>query len=201
MRRVIRTGWLCGMAIAVGLWGPAHSVSGALPQPFAVFIDRGDPNNHYIPSGWMGDWEDLTFDDTWTTDARAGTCIKITYSARATQGNKWAGIYWQHPANNWGAAPTGGYDLTGATRLTFWARGEEGGEKIETFKVGGINGARPDSSMSQLSSVVLTNAWKQYTIPLEGKDLSHLIGGFCWATSKEANPRGLTLYLDDIQFE
>jgi len=190
-----------GITVAVGLLTMAGRAVGALPQPFDIFVDRGLPTNHYIPSGWMGDWEDLTFDDAWTANARKNTCIKITYSGRAGQGNKWAGIYWQHPANNWGNSPTGGFDLTGATKLTFWARGEEGGEKIDTFKVGGINGAHPDSSMSQLSSVTLTKEWTEYTIPLEGKDLSRIIGGFCWATSKALNPRGLTMYLDDIRFE
>ena len=190
--------------LVAGLWvgvAMAGQAAAGLPKPFAVFIDRGNPENHYIPSGWMGDWEDLTFDDTWTTGAHNGTCIKITYAAKAAQGNKWTGIYWQHPANNWGASPTGGYDVSGATRLTFWARGEEGGEKIDTFKVGGISGAHPDSSMSQITSVALTKEWQQYTIPLDGKDLSHLIGGFCWAAAKDANPRGFTFYLDDIQFE
>ncbi len=188
------------IGVVVGLM-VGRAIGAGLSKPFHVFLDRGNPDNHYIPSGWMGDWEDLTFDDTWTTDAHNGTCIKITYSAKAAQGNKWAGMYWQHPANNWGASATGGYDLTGATRLTFWARGEEGGEKIDTFKVGGISGLHPDSSMSQITSVALTKEWKQYAIPLEGKDLSHIIGAFCWSTGKDVNPRGLTMYLDDIQFE
>jgi len=95
-------------------------------------------NNHYIPSGWMGDWDDVTFNDSYTTDPHSGAnCIKITYSANGSQGYNWSGIYWQDPENNWGDK-VGGFNLTGATELTFWAKGERGGERIE-FKVGGIN--------------------------------------------------------------
>ena len=193
-------GWMLvlGLCAAAARW----AMAAGLPQPFVVFADRGDPGNHYIPSGWMGDWEDLTVDDTCATNPHGGsTCVKIVYSAKAGQGNKWAGVYWQHPANNWGESETGGYDLSGATKLTFWARGEQGGEMIETFKAGGISGKHGDSAMGNLPMVRLTAEWKQYTIPLEGKNLSHIVGGFCWATSKQSNPNGATFYLDDIQFE
>jgi hypothetical protein len=95
-------------------------------------------NNHYIPSGWMGDWADITFNDSYTTDPHSGTnCVKITYSANGSQGYNWSGIYWQDPEHNWGDK-LGGFNLRGATDLTFWAKGEQGGENVE-FKVGGIN--------------------------------------------------------------
>jgi len=48
------------------------------------------------PSGWMGDWDDVTFNDSYTTDPHSGAnCIKITYSANGSQGYNWSGIYWQ----------------------------------------------------------------------------------------------------------
>ena len=46
----------------------------------------------------------------------------------------------------------------------------------------------------------LTNEWTQYNIPLRNADLSSVIGGFCWAANVNANPNGLTFYLDDIKF-
>lgn len=156
----------------------------------------------FYPSGWMGDWRDITFDDGWTENPHSKpTSIKITYSAARSQGEGWAGIYWQYPDKNWGDNPDG-RDLTGATKLTFWARGEKGGEKAE-FKVGGITGAYPDSIKTPVSTdvVVLSDKWQQYTIDLTGKDLSHVIGGFDWATSKDQNPYGSTIYLDDIRYE
>jgi hypothetical protein len=135
----------------------------------------------YYPSGWMGDWGDITLDDSYTTNPHSDPiCIKISYSAAKSQGEGWAGIYWQHPDSNWGDK-IGGYDLTGAIKLTFWARGEKGGEKAE-FKVGGITtGKYPDSLRLPASTgvVTLSDNWQQYTIDLAGKDLSSYYRGIC----------------------
>ena len=156
----------------------------------------------FYSGGWMGDWGDITLDDASTDNPHSEPiCIKITYSAARSQGEGWAGIYWQYPDKNWGDKPDG-RDLTGATQLTFWARGEKGGEKAE-FKVGGITGKYPDSIQPPVSTgiTVLSDKWQQYTIDLTGKDLSHIIGGFCWVTNKDQNPHGCTIYLDDIRYE
>jgi len=116
----------------------------------------------------------------------------------------WAGVYWQDPASNWGDRP-GGYDLTGARALTFWARGQEGGEKI-SFKIGGIgcdSAPYPDSlcPVRVIDVPDLLNTWQLYTVPLSaGTELSGLVGGFMWAASKHDNPNGATFYLDDIQY-
>ena len=56
--------------------------------------------------------------------------MKVKYKA---PGN-WTGIAWQNPANDWGDLP-GGYDLTGAKKLTFWARGEFGIEILHVIPV------------------------------------------------------------------
>lgn len=168
------------------------------PPPFTpLYVPEA-----YYPSGWMGDWGDITLDDSYTDNPHSDPiCIKIIYSAAKSQEEGWAGIYWQHPDSNWGDK-IGGYDLTGATKLTFWARGEKGGEKAE-FKVGGITGKYPDSLRPPVSTgvVILSDNWQQYTIDLTGKDLSHIIGGFVWVTSKSQNPYGCTIYLDDIRYE
>ena len=185
---------------------PHHNV-GARPflsgvfKTFKVYTDGNAPDNHYIPSGWMGDYGDIKFNDKDMTTPHSGTTnIKIIYSGKATQGARWAGIYWQNPPNNWGTRP-GGYDLTGAKKLTFWARGEKGGERIEEFKIGGITGEYADSDVSGIGPVVLTTEWQEFTIDLEGKDLSSISGGFCWATNVDVNPEGCTFYLDDIKYE
>ncbi len=169
--------------------------------PFYVYADGNSLDNHYIPSGWMGDYQDINFNQNCKEDPYSGsTCIKIVYSAKASQGARWAGIYWQNPANNWGSKD-GGYDLTGATKLTFWARGEKGGERIEEFKIGGIMGEYSDSDSAGIGPVVLTPEWKEYSIDLRGKDLSYIIGGFCWSTNADVNPQGATFYLDEIKYE
>lgn len=156
----------------------------------------------FYPSGWIGDWGDITLEDAFRYSPYLGrTSTKITYSAALSQGKGWTGIYWQYPDNNWGDTPQA-RDLTGVTKLTFWAKGEKGGEKVE-FKVGGITGKYPDSIYPAVSTgvIVLSSEWQQYTIDLSGKDLSHVIGGFCWVTNKKQNPYGCTIYLDEVRFE
>jgi hypothetical protein len=170
-------------------------------MPFYVFSDRRFLGNHFIPSGWMGDYGDLKLDTAWKENPYMGdTCIKITYSGKGAQGARWAGIYWQNPANNWGTIE-GGFDLSAATRLTFWARGEKGGERIEEFKIGGIMGEFSDSDIASIGPIILTRDWQQYTIDLKGKDLSYISGGFCWATNVDVNPEGAVFYLDEIKYE
>jgi hypothetical protein len=72
----------------------------------------------------MGDIDDISLDQAWAVDPFSGTtAIKITYSAQTTDGQGWAGVYWQEPENNWGNLP-GGHDLTDADRLTFRARSD-----------------------------------------------------------------------------
>lgn len=169
--------------------------------PFYVYADSSSVNNHFIPSGFMGDFSDLKIDKNSKEDPYLGdTCIKITYSGKAAQGARWAGIFWQNPANNWGSVDKG-FDLSKAQKLTFWARGAKGGERIEEFKVGGLMGEFSDSDSATMGPVILNKDWTQYTIDLKGKDLSYIIGGFGFATNVDVNPEGATFYLDEIKFE
>lgn len=171
------------------------------PLPFYVYHGAHARENHYAPSGWMGDYEDLSFNDHWRDkpeDPR--TAIRITYSAKASQSAGWAGIYWQNPPNNWGDRP-GGYNLNGAKTVTFLARGERGDEVVSEFKVGGIGGTYADSGSASLGPLNLTKAWKRYTIDLDGQELSSIAGGFCISLSRSDNPNGAVIYLNDIRFE
>ncbi|MDD5005419.1 MAG: hypothetical protein PHS93_02820 [Candidatus Omnitrophica bacterium] len=182
---------------------PAIKPQGRQPQnmPFYVYSDRGSANNHFVPSGWMGDYGDIKYDGASKENPYSGnTCIKINYCACAYQGARWAGIYWQNPANNWGNIDAG-YDLSKATKLTFWARGAKGGEYIDNFKVGGIGGQFGDSGMANIGPIVLNKEWTQYTIDLTGKNMTSIIGGFCWMANMDKNPQEFDFYLDEIKFE
>ncbi len=186
-----------------GLAAPKKSTTAdsSVKGTFYVYSDKGARVNHFIPSGWMGDYGDLKLDDGNTNDPADGkSCIKVTYTGKATQGANWSGIFWQHPANNWGDKP-GGFDLSSMKRMTFWARGEEGGEKIAEFKVGGITGEHGDSDSASIGPVALTKEWKKYTIDLADKNLSHIVGGFCWSASRDDNPNGFVIYLDEVRYE
>jgi len=165
------------------------------PQPYDVL-------QHYIPSGWMGDGEQGTRYVVWAPawpDSRRpdSLCVRITYEPGP---RGFAGIYLQWPENNWG--DRAGRDLRGYRRITFWARAEQGGN-VE-FKAGDIDAPGKhfrDSFEASLGTVHLTGAWTQYTIDLQGCDLSCVIGGFCWVATTSANPQGLIFYLDDIFYE
>jgi len=170
-------------------------------EPFNVYTDKNARGNHFSPSGWMGDYSDITFTDAWKENPYSGiSCIMVEYKSNSSQGARWAGMYWQNPPNNWGEKK-GGYDLTGAKKLTFWARGEKGGERIEEVKIGGLSGTYPDSDVATTGPIILTKDWQQYSINLDGKDLSYISGGFVWATNLDVNPNGCTFYLDDIRYE
>ena len=169
-------------------------------KEFIVFSDKFNVNNHYIPSGWMGDYGDISVDDGCKIDTHSGkTCLKITYTAKGSQGAGWMGVYWQNPANNWGSQ-MGGFDLTGYNKLEFWARGEKGGEVISEFKMGGITGTYPDSDSTSIGPVTLTKDWKKYEIDLKGLDLSYISGGLELSASSNDNPEGFVIYLDDVKY-
>jgi hypothetical protein len=143
-------------------------------KEYFIYKDQNAGGNHFVPSGWMGDMGDIGYDDGWTTNTASGpTCIRLSYSAASTA-NKWAAIAWQSKDSNWGQSP--GLDLTGATKLRFQARGENGTEKA-IFKVGGINrqpykGAAAtypyEDSCDEIAigPVTLNKAWTDYSIDL-----------------------------------
>ena len=171
-------------------------------EPFWVYNDKGSRENHFVPSGFMPNGNCVKMNDAWQEKCREGrACIKIIYDiACSEEDQEWAGIYWLNPANNWGSRK-GGFNLKGATKLTFWAKGKSGGERIEEFNIGGITGDYPDTDTAMIGPVVLTNDWRKYTIDLRGKDLSYISGGFSWTTSVKVNSEECVFFLDSIRYE
>ena len=190
--------------------------------PFYVYKDADFGENNFSPTGMMGDFSDYGVNSSCKESPYAGSsCIKIVYLHKLKQVYGWSGLYWQYPPNNWGNIPKA-YDLTAATKLTFWARGKDGGEVINKFQVGGITGKYRDSGIVSIGPITLSKKWTKYTINLRNMDnsiivsnedkdcwpfaepLSRIIGGFCWATSLTGNNNynhGITFYLDEIRFE
>lgn len=174
------------------------AASGAAPRDIAAT---------FTATGWMGDGAQgtthvtLVKNDT-TKPHSPPQAIKVKYVIGP---QKWAGIYWQNKPDNWGDKPGEDFSKTGYKRVTFWARGQNGREMVE-FKAGGIDARDKgkkyvDSFNATTGEITLDVEWKKYEIDLTGKDLSSVIGGFCWAANKDGNPNGLTFWLDDIQFE
>jgi hypothetical protein len=174
--------------------GPASEpLAEAVELPFVVVGDDASPG--YAPSGWMGDYTSLTMDPRSTDQPRSGaTCTRFTYSRL----EGWTGVVWQDPPNDWGDLP-GGFELSGATRLTFWARGAVGGERVK-FGFGIIPNEKKFSDSAQAErEVVLTPVWKRYEIALGGKSLRRIKSGFRWTLAGQGAP--VTFYLDDVRYE
>jgi hypothetical protein len=176
---------------------PGAPVGKAAKLPFVIFSEKGSETNHHVPSGWMGNIKAIRLDEGCRMQPHSGaTCLRLEYQ----DAGGWGGVVWQDPANDWGNAP-GGWNLTGAKRLVFWARGDKGGELVSCFKFGVIGADRKfhDTASGSLNAVQLTPAWKQYSIDVSDKDLSCVKTGFAWIVVGQGKP--VVFYLDDISFE
>ena len=164
--------------------------------PFVLYDEGGRDKPPYVPTGWMGNTKAMKLDEVCTTKPHSGqTCLKFDFHVNDT----WGGIVWQSPPSDWGDKP-GGWNITGAKRLSFWVRGEKGGE-VASFQLGllGSDKKFADSGSAKLEQVTLTTEWQQFQIDLAGKDLSRIKTGFAITVAGSGQP--FTIYLDDIQYD
>jgi hypothetical protein len=181
----------------------------------------------------------VTTDGAWSMNPHsAPTCMKFTFE-RAADGLNGGGIYLMNgalvngaPVPYFGEDQLGegaeiihfvdsalvdesnersfrGVDVSGATRLVFWARGESGGEEVEFF-VGGVGwGTSPQPHPDSTDRIpepgnrtTLTDSWVRYEIDLSGVDLSDIKDGFGWYAETTHNLDPLTtFFVDDVAFE
>lgn len=164
--------------------------------PLVVYDEAGAKESPYAPSGWMGNVEALKLDEACAERPHAGkTCARIDYAAN----DQWAGIVWQDPPNDWGDQP-GGWDLRGAKKVTFWARGGQGGEVV-SFELGLLGKEKKygDTGRVRLGDVKLSAEWQPVTIELGAADLSRIKSGFAIVIAGSGKP--VTVYLDDVRYE
>lgn len=191
---------------------------------FDIYSEVGAGGNHFpclarMPQEDSGAWMDVCCTGTAHS---GGSSIECGYERG---GSPWGGFYFlngvlgpgdRYPQQNWGTEPDAGYDLTGAKRLVFWARGRDGGERVEFF-CGGVGWSvdfrgrsiepvtsYPDSLPKVSTGFIrLTREWKEYSIDLRGMDLSHVIGGFGWVVDSYRNRgrKSVVFYLDDVWIE
>ncbi len=163
--------------------------------PLHIYSEDTAPET-YIPAGWMGDAKAIKIDLAFQEKPQSGkTCMRCEFDAQTG----WGGVVWQSPAGDWGDK-NGGYDLSGAKKLTFWARGDQGGEVV-SFLFGTL--AKPkkfyDTGKGSLDKVTLTREWKQYELPVAGQDLSRIKTGFVWTFASTG--QSVVFYLDNIRWE
>ncbi len=189
---------------------------------FDVYTDLSAAGNHFPTLTMVPDDNTrVGMDQCCIENPFSGsTCIQCTFQS---QGNNYGGYYFLNgiltgdetePQANWGDEPGAGFDLSGAAGITFYARGKTGSEKVEFF-VGGVgwkvdwqgNSTTPEKpfpdSFPKVRTGVFTlgKEWKQYTIDLQGQDLSYVLSGFGWVvTAADNNYKNITFYIDEIQW-
>ncbi len=180
-RAFVPSGWM-GDAPAYAAM-PADPITGtpALPATTARMT--------LLPTGYTMTGDACTPDGVGRSSPNArGVCWKIVFvpfpktiqpgSAAGTMkigggpGYGWAGAFWQYPRNNWGSIG-GGYPIPpGATGVSFWARGHDGGEKVRFFTGEGLDTPCSDyvASESMNATFPTTPAWVHYAIDITGLD-------------------------------
>lgn len=151
---------------------------------------------NFIPSGYMGDINNIIMQENYRDNSSPdSSCVKISYRAGDLN---WGGVYWQYPDTNWCHSPGMNLDKYHFKRLTFYCRGDVGGEMVG-FKIGEDN---CDSFVSQKFWMQLTQQWRKYTIDVTGQNLSDIRGAFCWLIDAHKNTVGpTTFYITKVQFE
>ena len=185
-----------------------------------VYREFGDTENHFTQKAMMwGSDKSLIrdMDENWQDDPHSGTsCIRCEQKTASGDWGGWMFLngYLEDGSSvaqlNDGSADGQGLDLTGAKTLSFWAKGENGGEKIEFFTCGfGYDGGDnhklvkyPDSTHKKsLGFVSLSDEWKQYSINLGSADMSYIVCGFGYVLSGDRSGNGTSVfYIDDICF-
>lgn len=163
-----------------------------LGMPLDLLSEQASP---YAISGYMGNAGAVKMDSNWTKQAKVGpTATRVHYSAPSS----WVGVVWQHPANDWGDLD-GGFDLNRAEKLSFWVKGEKGGEVV-TFGYGlfAADKAFYDTDREE-RKITLTKNWQKVEFDVAEKNLSRIKTPFYWVIAGNGSPT--TFYLDDVKYE
>jgi Calx-beta domain-containing protein len=191
---------------------------------FAVYDDVSSAGNHFFAwAKFPAPNTPVNINGSFTDNPHSGaTAIQCLLSPT---GLAFGGFVLQNgtltgtnpaPEANFGTEPNAGIDLTGATALTFWARGKHGGEIVDFF-MGGVGRdpltglvnnpctptfpgpcPYPDSTRANKITRSLTSQWQQFRIELNNVPLNYVLGGFGWGVS---GTQPVEFYLDDIQYE
>lgn len=169
--------------------GGAAEEAGTLDAPFVVA-------KHFEPTLW-GEAENVVLEASYTGELSPGDddgkCLRLVYEPGP---KRWAAVYWQPPRK---AGVRTGKAVSGATKVTFWAKGGKGGEVIEA-KGAGVPAV---SLLKRSEPVILSGGWQQFEVELDDADLSEVVGAFGvrWRSFESENPEGLTVFLDEIRYE
>jgi hypothetical protein len=200
---------LASTALAACSAGVDDTPDGVDPTPEDGVNPPFVVSTYYAPSGFMGDGSDgvsLVADTAGCAPRPSGAegdCYRFTYTPNS---KLWAGVYWQFPANNWGAAE-GKQIAPGATQVSFYAASAGGGETLKVT-VGGIHDVtlQYSDTLKAAGEFPLTTTMTKYTVPLNGQTYDRVIGGFSWVValpqgSDATTAKPVVVYLDNIMWE
>ena len=141
-------------------------------------------DDHFIPTGWMGDTAALSLDTCVSPDPDCGgRCHRIVWTP---VGAGWFGILWQHPANNWGGSP--GLEVApGADTVRFNAWSDSG--MSVTFRVGSSSA----DGFERSTTVQLDPTPQLVEIDLTGIDYTDVSTGFGIVASNQGGTRDVSV--------
>ena len=163
--------------------------------PYYIVGGDSESKNRYYPTGWMGNTGAMDLNESFSDQPNSkDKHLRFQYKAK----DGWGGVVWQHPPNDWGDKP-GGFDLSGAKKLSFRAKGEQGGEVV-TISMGLIGRDKPHYDTAKAEQkFTLSKDWKTYSLDLSNKDLSKIKSGFCIVVGGQG--KDLAIQLDDVKYE
>ena len=171
-------------------------VEKAKPAPVVAALDVG---RAYPIVESVGANRRFHLDKTNATDAHSPPeAWKISFESRGGFG----GFCWKNRAGNEGEAAGDNLSSAGYRRISFWARGEKGGEVAE-FRAGGLGNVKTrhrDSFDVSAGKIKLGAGWHDYTIFVKDADLSSVMTPFCVLLYREDNADGAVVYVDDIEY-
>jgi hypothetical protein len=132
------------------------------------------------------------------------TCIKATVKFQAA--SDWCGVAVSCAPDYWGEQPSdAAFDLKKATKLVFYARGENGGESIQVkVAVAGDKKFGDSAKIPAATSwLTLKKTWQPYELPINAKrtNLERVVTPFCFVTDKAHNRADeITVYFDHVYF-
>ena len=213
MKKMLAVLVLVALNAALAYSSTSREVAYAYPVlrfPFYAYQDAGSRLNNFVLSGWTGDYRFLKIDTASLEDITAdNTCIRVRYApvmnARPGYGKQapdiatrdgYAGFAIQsNPENRWGSL-RGGYDLSKAKKVFFFARGKNGGEKIEV----GMRKRNENDMTASAGIIELTREWKVYEVSLDGLTFNDCAGGLYILLHGKDRIHSSEIYLDEIYF-
>jgi hypothetical protein len=178
--------------------------------PFYHYQDANSKMNNFVVSGWTGDFTALKIDTRGAeNDTDENTYIRLRYipgmGKQAAYGKNvpdmafqkgYAGLAIQsNPENRWGTL-RGGYDLSKAKKLFFFARGKNGGEQIEV----GMREKNRNVMNRSLGLIELKKEWKLYEIDLTNLGFNETAGGLYVIVHARDNVYSAEVDIDEIYY-